>query len=119
MSTRTLDSIEITLRSIARVRLQVLLQLHLAGGTASRWQLERAFRPATAAWRRAWSRGGDRQAEAGGRRTWPGYSRSTSSSDVDGRSTGSRPTQVPTVDACGGCCGCCAGCGVLVDSVPF
>jgi len=102
MPTPTPDATETTLRSIARVRLLVLLEQHEAGGVASTWQIQRAFRPATAAWQRAWSRGGDRQAGRRRTSTWSGGSRSTAASDVDGRSTDRRRARIRAVDAVGG-----------------
>lgn len=52
-----MDASEITLRSIGRVRIAVLLQQHDVGGTATLWQIQRALMPGTAAWRRAWAHG--------------------------------------------------------------
>lgn len=99
MSTRTPDAIEITLRAIARVRLLVLLEQHQAGGVASLWQLQRAFRPATSAWLRTWSIAGDRREGGGGRASRPGRSSTSTRSTAVGRSTSRRPAQVRAVDA--------------------
>lgn len=96
-----MDATEITLRAIARVRLQVLLQQHQAGGVASLWQLQRAFRPATGAWLRSWAIAGDRQAELGRPATWPGTSRTSTRSRGADVETRSHPTQVRAVDGGG------------------
>lgn len=99
MSTRTPDATEITLRAIARVRLRVLLEQHHAGGVASLWQIQRAFRPATGAWLRSWSRRGDRHEESRRGSSRLGPSGPSTRSTAVGRSTGSGPTQVRAVDA--------------------
>jgi len=105
MSTRTPDATETTLRSLARVRLLALLAQHDVGGVASLWQIQRAFRPASSAWQRAWSRGGDRQAGRRRTSTWSAGSIASTRSNGRRRSTGRRRAQVRAVDAvCGvGC----------------
>lgn len=90
-----------TLRLISRVRVAALLAQHQAGGVASLWQIQRAFRPGTAAWIEAWSRGGDRQGEAGRPTSQPGGWMPSTRFNGRGRSTRSAPPWVRAVDAGG------------------
>jgi len=101
MSTRTPDATETTLRTIARVRLLALLAQHEAGGVASLWQIQRAFRPATAAWQRSWARQPAGAARLARPSTWSAGSKGTAASAGDGRSTSRRRAQVRAVDAGG------------------
>jgi len=100
-----MDETEITLRAIARVRLLVLLEQHQAGGVASLWQLQRAFRPASIAWQRAWSRDGHHQVRRPRPSTWPAGSRGPGGADVAAGETRSLPPRVGAVDAGGGVVG--------------
>ena len=100
-----LRMIETTLCLISRVRVAALLAQHEAGGAATLWQIERAFRPAREAWLRSWADPRDRQVRGASTSIRPAGSRSTAAIDGGRRSTGSQPSQVRAVEGAGGVVG--------------